>query len=177
MEGIKTETREVSEKDKILNSLKSLSKQDWENAHWPVISFIDKKRLFYHKRRGDIPFQFWKEVLHPKNFLNPENADKFNPEQHRLFVLHTFPRRDGGELVKAVTTPNKFIVDDAVNNINYAHRGEPCEVRGGGSYPSIEFWSEFYDHYQLTQEEQDHYPIPSEAWRKKFILEKYFGEE
>ena len=177
MEGIKAEASEVSEKEQVLNSLYSLSKQDWRNAHWPVISFIDKERLFYHKRRGDIPFQFWKDVLHPKNFLSPENADRYDPEEHRLFIIHTFPDRNGtSERIKTITTPTEFLIKDAVHNIDYNYHGRPCEVRGGGSYPTSEFWSDFYDNYQLSEEEQDSYPIPSKAWRKKFILEKYFRE-
>lgn len=74
-------------------------------------------------------------------------------------------------IFKAITTAEKFLIEDPENMINYQHHGKPCEMRGGGIYPTTDFW-DFYDEIR-DEKLQERYPIPDTQSREKFIKENF----
>lgn len=161
--------------ENIKYALKAIPEQDWINARWPIISYAPFKLLDNYYQENSNPYVFWKQVLDPKNFINPEMDTAFDPKKHFLFAIHSFEDKNGEETkFKAITTTPKSFIEEPWNMINYKHHGFPCENRGGGEYPTLnDFWKDFYD--GLSEDDKDRYPIPGKEFRKKLILKKYFN--
>jgi len=176
MENITREKKEATVQKDVFESLGSLSKQDWEEAGWPLVCFIPKSRFFIPEDSTGHNIKFWEEIFDTRNFLNPVNKDKYNPRKHTLFVLHSFLNSEGQESVfKAITTSPSELSEDPRYMVDYEYHGRPCEVRSHGSYPTCnDFWKDFYD--KLPYDKQDNYPIPSKELRRKLILSQYFNE-
>jgi hypothetical protein len=160
----------------VLNALKSISQNEWEDANWPVITAIPKG--IYHQledsnNEKEVVQRFFKEIFSQENFITQEGISNYDPENDMLFVIHSFRNRRGQETIfKAITTSPESIVQDPAHLINYRYHGQPCEVRSRQIYPTIDFWN-FYD--RLPSNEQDNYPIPSKEWRKNFVLKRFFN--
>lgn len=169
-----TEKHEITTQD-VISGIESISKYDWESANYPIISYASKKSLgAEYQREGVNNIEFWKEVLNTTHFINIEDTTKYNPQEHFLFIIHTFKDTKGEEeTVKAITTTPDLFVQDPGNMINYGRHGFPCENRGGGEYPTLRnFWKDFYD--ELPQSDMDKYPIPTRDWRKGKINQRLF---
>lgn len=159
--------------EKVVNSIESISSQDWENANYPIISFAPRKLLHTeYEKEGSNSLDFWKEVLNPDHFLNIENVTKYDTKEDFIFIIHTFKDAKGEEIiVKAITTTPELFIEDSGNMINYGMHGFPCENRGGGEYPTLkDFWKDFYD--RLSSNDMDIYPIPTKDWRKGKIIKR-----
>lgn len=170
-----TERKESFEGSSVEGLLGSISEKEWEEAGWPVVSHTSKRLFASFNGNSDYEEEFWKEVLNPDNYITPNRENGYSPENDFLFIVHTFKNNDGEEsIVKVVTTTKEMLEKYPSYIINYKFHGIPCEGKTGGSYPSCDFWKDFYDN--LTEEEMEKYPIPSMAWRKKFVLSEYFAE-
>lgn len=162
----------------VLNQLKSLSESDWKNANWPILTYIPNINYICATIRGDSKdiLAFWSNVFNPENFVKPSNIHKYDPKKHTLFILHSFKDREGNEdTFKAITTSDATISEDCVNSINYNYHGMPCENRGKSPYPTCNFWNDFHD--QLSEEDQNKYPIPVRSWREKYIKENFLNRK
>lgn len=177
MTGDLTEKKEISSED-IQYSLEEIPERAWASANYPIIAITSRKT--FSDAGEDESMQgeqtFWKQILLQEQFLTPKNTSDLisNPEKTFLFVIHSFKSADGKDtILKAITTSPEEFIRDPENAINYSHHGQPCENRGGGSYPTIDFWR-FYD--RLTPEEQDIFVIPDTNWRKNFVQKKILNK-
>lgn len=172
-EEFENKEREVS-KEKVFKALESIPEPAWERASWPVISYAPKELFDKYSQGKDNNNEFWKQVLNPESFLYPLSEANFDSQKHFLFIVHSFPNKQGRDLTcKAITTPAESFVEDPSNLIVYGIHGFPCENRGGGEYPTInDFWKDFYD--RLSEDDKDIYPIVGREYRKNFILKKFF---
>ena len=158
-------------------ALNKLTVADFENANWPVISFASVESFSNEDEGVDQKMNFWKQVLNPENFLQPNNENKYSPNKDLLFILHSFNDDKGNECIfKAISTSKDLFIQDPVHILDYRFHGQPCEIRSkgvGGSvgYPKCDFWKEFYDNLPVS--EQGTFRIPTREWRKRFIQEKY----
>jgi len=170
------ERKEMLSKSPIQEALSLVSLEDWRSANWPVVTYVSKKAFRNFGKESitgkDHKQKFWLEAFDSKRFFSLKRDNGYDTDEHFLFILHSFKSDDGGDFVfKAITTPEKFLLEDSENNINYQHHGKPCEMRGGGSYPTTDFW-EFYD--ALRDEKlEERYPIPDTQWREKFVKENF----
>ena len=175
---IKGEEREKILSKDIEKSLQSLSKEDWERANWPLVTFVSKDVVAETDEGLQNSFSFWKEAFDPKHFIYPNSKSSYDSDKHSLYILHSFSKPEQKDVVfKAITTNPKKLLEKPEHWINYKFHGKPCEDRSGGksSYPTCsDFWKDYFD--KLPEVKQDNNPMPSSPWRKKFILEKYFGE-
>ena len=162
----------------IEKSLKTLSEDSWERANWPLITFVSKDVASYRYEESRDMMPFWKEAFNPKHFIYPNSRASYDSEKHMLFVLHSFSKPGEKDVTfKAISTTPKSLLKNPEHMINYIHHGKPCEDRSRGvsSYPTCsDFWEDFYD--KVSETKQNTFPMPSSAWRKKFVLEKYFGK-
>ena len=176
MQGDLTEKRDITSED-IKDSLIEIPERAWEIAEWPIISIVSRQNFsaFASEEKHDNERElrksqsFWKQALFPTHILTPENVSELlkNPDDVFLFMIHSFKDSKGQDIIlKAITTTPEEFVNDPFNSVNYTHHGQPCEQRGGGSYPTVNFWN-FYD--GLQPEVQDYYSIPDTNWRKAFI--------
>lgn len=172
------EEHEVKQID-IERSLQTLSKENWERANWPLVTFVSKEAASQRNEQLSNMHPFWKEVFNPKNFIYPNSEASFSSEDHLICVLHSFSKPGERDVVfKAIVTRPKSLLKNPSHMINYKFHGKPCEDRSRGVsfYPTCsDFWQDFYD--KLPEKDKDNYPMPSTPWRKKFILEKYFGQK
>ncbi len=161
-------------RETVLNALVSIPESAWESARWPVISYAPTSLFRKYSEGDDKQNEFWKQVLNPDNFLNPNSETSFNPSSDFLFIIHSFRNPNGDDLeYKAITTPAESFVEDPSNLIVYGIHGFPCENRGGGEYPTLnDFWKDFYD--RLSENDKDRYPIPGKEFRKNFVYKKFF---
>ncbi len=171
--------REQIEQIDIERSLQTLSEEDWERANWPVVSVVSKGTAAHRNSKSPNMQPFWEEVFNPKNFISPHSKELFVSEKHLLCVLHSFSKPGESDVVfKAILTTPRSLLKSPSHMINYKYHGRPCEDRSRGvsSYPSCsDFWEDFHD--KLPEQKKNNYPMPSTPWRKKFILEKYFGKK
>ena len=166
---------EISSTD-VITALNSISQTEWESADWPLVVSVPKGIYYKFEEHPEIDNKqaFWKEVLNPENFVNPNSGDRYKPKEHILFIFHSFSDRNGQEsIIKAITTSPKSLVEDPGNMINYRHHGQPCEIRSKQIYPTYDFW-DFYDN--LSREDQNIYAIPSKESRKQVILNRFFNK-
>lgn len=171
-----TEIKESFEGKSVEELLGSISEKEWEEAGWPVVSHTSKVLFASFNSNSDYTEDFWKEVLKPENYVTPNGNSGYDSEKDFLFVLHSFKNDDGEEsIIKVITTTKEMLEKYSAYVINYKFHGIPCEGKTGGSYPSCDFWKDFYDN--LTDEEMDKYPIPTMEWRKKFVLREYFKKD
>jgi hypothetical protein len=170
--GVDRGTAEKFKKSLVQEALTRVSVEDWLSASWPVITYVSKeafRNLGKESITGkDHKQRFWLEVFNSEKFFSLDRDNGYDSNEHFILILHSFKNRDGGDSVfKAITTTEKSLLEDPENNINYQLHGKPCEMRGGGSYPTIDFW-EFYD--ELRDEKlEERYPIPDTQWREKFV--------
>jgi hypothetical protein len=172
------EKEEITQVD-IEKSLGTLTEQGWKMADWPLISVVSKEAASQRNEKSPNMYPFWKEVFNPKNFIYPNSQASFVEEDHLLCVLHSFSKPGAKDVVfKAIITRPESLLKNTGYMINYKFHGKPCENRSRGVsfYPTCsDFWKDFHD--KLPEEQKDDFPMPSTPWRKKFILEKYFGKK
>jgi hypothetical protein len=176
--GIRKDS-DVQEKQKmspIQEVLSPISMETWRKANWPVITYVSKK-AFHNLQKDSIlgkdhKQSFWLEVFNPERFFSPKRDNGYDSSKHFIFILHSFKSEDGVDSVfKAITTTEKTLLEDPENMINYQLHGKPCESRGGGSYPTHDFW-DFYDN--ITDGKLlGKYPIPDTQWRESFVRENF----
>ncbi len=156
---------EITSKD-IYNTIDTIPSSEWRDAGYPVISYVKRGIYQQYIENIDSPTPFWQEVLNSEHFINYQKSREYDPNIHILFVLHSFPNRDGEDVIfKAITTTDRSFVENPEHMINYRYHGKPCELRSKTEYPTLNnFWSDFYD--KLSYEEQDKYVIPDRNWRK-----------
>jgi hypothetical protein len=174
------EERDLREKRKISpiqEALEPLSMETWKKANWPVITYASK-RAFIKMTQDKIVGQpdpresFWLEVFNPKRFFSLKRDNGYDSEKHFLFILHSFSNKDKLDaFFKAITTTEESLLEDPENIINYELHGKPCEKRGGGSYPSCDFWNlcNGLEDDKLLEK----YSIPDTVLREKFIRENF----
>ncbi len=157
-------------RDDIKGSIEDLTEAEWESASWPVLAVVSRQIYSRYERNREQQDTFWKQALDPANFLTPDNTETLlDPERDFVFVIHSFKDSKGRDCIfKAITTEPKNLVEhDASHAIDFRYHGGPCEARGGGSYPTVEFWP-FYDN-SLSEQEQGKYLIPDTNWRESFV--------
>ncbi len=152
--------------------LSSISVETWKAANWPVVTYSSKasfNRMSGNEvTREDDRQEFWCQIFDSKRFFSSKRDNGYDPKKHFLFVLHSFRGQGGDTLFKAVTTSEKFLFDNEEYIINYNHHGRPCENRGGGSYPTYDFYDETKNGNLLNRS-----PIPDTEWREKFVKENF----
>jgi|GEM_PF-2288297 len=175
---VQGEEREKFTSKDVEKSLQSLSKKNWEDANWPLVTFVSREVVEKTDEGSRDSFSFWKEIFNPKHFIYPgvKNKNSYNFEKHSLYILHSFSEPGKKDVVfKAITTNPKKLLKDPEHWINYEFHGKPCEGDSKSSYPTcFDFWKDYFD--KLPKVKQYNDPMPSSPWRKKFILKKYFGE-
>lgn len=164
-----TEPKDAITTEDVKEALSGISERTWEDADWPILSIVPKKVFAAIAEDPEKTEQFFVQALLPSNFLTPDNANEIlKPEEDFLFVIHSFKNKKGKDsIIKAITTRVEDFVEDPVNMIYFSHHGNPCESRGGGMYPTCDFWT-FWD-MKLNDAQKDIYPIPDTNLRKNFI--------
>lgn len=164
-----TEPKDAITTEDVKEALTGISERTWEDADWPIISIVSKNAFATTADDPETIGQFFMQALLPSHFLTPDNIEKkLKPKEDFLFVLHSFKDKSGQDtIIKAITTRVEDFVDDPTNMIYFSHHGNPCESRGGGMYPTCNFWN-FFDR-DLDDDQKDIYPIPDTNFRKNFI--------
>lgn len=172
----KGEEKERLKKSSIQEAFSSVPIETWRSANWPVITYASKA-AFHNLEKESIleenyEQRFWMEIFNPKRFFSSKRDNGYNSNEHFLFILHSFRSKDGADSIfKAVTTAEKFLIEDPENLINYELHGKPCEMRGGGTYPTTDFWG-FYDEIK-DDKIINRYPIPDTQYREVFIKDNF----
>lgn len=164
-----TEQKDLITTEDVKEALSGISEQIWEDADWPIISVVSKEVFATNANNPGKIAQFFMQALIPSHFLTSDNTEeKLKPQEDFLFIVHSFKDKNGRDtIIKTITTRVEDFVDDPVNMIYFSLHGNPCESRGGGMYPTCNFW-EFWDK-ELNDAQKDIYPIPDTNFRKNFI--------